>query len=198
MQGYRAMAALTAESVAAFRPRLDAGNELLSLLSGIAAGNDAALHVVTGLAASWHPVGRTIQLRRWHRVPVQIPIIVTAWEEDGAATRHRRWTGLMRDVSPGGLSFTHASPISCRRVAVLVDEDESKKPAGVIVRLSWCRFTKSGVYQSGGAAMRSLSDDEVARVRDLGDAAPRDLIGRPECPVAESGSRHEPATSCGV
>jgi hypothetical protein len=134
--------------------------DLIDLFCGQRSDNTSPR--MASLMASWHPVGRTLHLRRWHRIPLQVPVTVALWEERAGAAA-RAWPAVLKDVCPGGLSFNHEEPISTRRAAVLL-RDSSGRAAGWLVRLTWCRFTRCNIYQSGGAVVRSLDAAEVRGV----------------------------------
>lgn len=60
-----------------------------------------------------------------------------------------------RDISLGGISFTHADPLPCRLVAVTFIQSEDKLDS-VVTKLTWCRFMRDGLYRSGGQFLRTV------------------------------------------
>ena len=60
-----------------------------------------------------------------------------------------------RDISLGGISFTHTDPLPCRNIAISFALDNGVL-ATAVTRLTWCRFTLDGVYQSGGLFLRTV------------------------------------------
>jgi hypothetical protein len=128
-----------------------------------AAGADEAvlqrLHTMTSyvetLVASWNGPSTFVERRRWHRVPYDRAILITPLDDEtnepvGPSQRVRG-----RDISLGGVSFDHRETLACRKVACIFEPD-SPKSESVIVRLTWCRFTKDGWYQSGGQFVQSI------------------------------------------
>lgn len=62
-----------------------------------------------------------------------------------------------RDISLGGLSFEHAGILPCTHAALsFVQKDDVSQP--VLLQLTWCRFTRLGVYLSGGKFLRVIDD----------------------------------------
>lgn len=67
----------------------------------------------------------------------------------------RRVTGC--DISRGGISFQHKKPLPFRMVAVSIPIHPSNGNDLVetaILKLKWCRFTRAGIYHSGGQFLR--------------------------------------------
>jgi hypothetical protein len=112
--------------------------------------------LIRSLVASWQGSGPLLERRRWHRVRFERPLGITALdEEDGQPT------GAMclvrgKDVSVAGISFTHTEPIPQRIVAVTF-WDEQGATESVVTQLTWCRFTRAGVYQSGGQFLKKVN-----------------------------------------
>ncbi len=109
-------------------------------------------------AASWHTNSQVLQRRRWHRITFTDPFLVCPYDSelDRAMGPFSVVTG--RDISLGGVSFSHTQPLSCRRI-VCVFLDEGRVLSAVLVKLNWCRFTKQGVYLSGGQFLRTVRMD---------------------------------------
>ena len=104
-----------------------------------------------GQVASWHSPAALAELRSWHRMRYDRPAVLTPLDEKrgGLLDGHKIISG--RDISPSGFSFTHLDPLPCRRAIItFAFEKESQPWDAVILRLSWCRFTRAGIYQSGG------------------------------------------------
>ncbi len=141
-----------AERPGASRPALQTaesiGSQLLARLQGLEALFDSVV-------ASWHNSRQILQARRWHRIAYPRPIGLTPLD---AATLHPAGPTCVvqgRDLSVGGLSFSHRSTLACRLAAVTLWLNEHDCET-VAVRLTWCRFTAQGVYQSGGSYLRRL------------------------------------------
>ncbi|MEN0110978.1 MAG: hypothetical protein AAF805_09665 [Planctomycetota bacterium] len=67
-----------------------------------------------------------------------------------------------RDISGGGVGFSHSDPLPYRRVLLEADDarlaDLGLGDLALRVVLRWCRFISAGHYESGG---------RIARVADL-------------------------------
>ena len=116
--------------------------------------------VVRELGASWQNGLFAWQRRRGHRTPFAAEMILVPMDnlEDG---ENGRCLVTGKEISSHGISFSHARPISSRLVAITC-----KLPDGgcatILTRLKWCRFTKAGVYESGGEFLRIISEDSFA------------------------------------
>ena len=64
-------------------------------------------------------------------------------------------SGLLRDISLGGCSFLHSDPLPSARVALTFGL-ENERTVTLMLRLTWCRFTQHGVYQSGGRFLKTI------------------------------------------
>lgn len=128
-----------------------------------ASSNEAVLqriHEVTTyvetLVASWNGPSTFVERRRWHRIPYHQNILVTPLHDE---TNEPNGPPLLlpgRDISLGGVSFAHKDPLPYRKVACTFDRTSGCRES-VIVKLTWCRFTKEGCYQSGGQFVQSIS-----------------------------------------
>ncbi len=110
--------------------------------------------LMDSLVASWHCPRQVLHARRWHRFRFERPIAVTLLDPhdlpDGEPL-----LAAGRDISKGGISFTHCRPLSCRRVAVTLRLDDGACET-ILTELLWCRFTREGIYQSGGVFVRKI------------------------------------------
>ena len=105
------------------------------------------------LLASWRPAVTVLERRKDHRVRLSRVLELTPVEALSETPIAQAITVLGRDLSLGGVSFLHSAPLPYRKVAIsfepgVVDADL------VIVRLTWCRFTHRGHYESGGRFIR--------------------------------------------
>lgn len=105
--------------------------------------------MVDALMASWHSSRQVLHARRWHRFQYRKPIAITALDYNSEAPTGPTLLASGRDISKGGLSFTHFKPLSSRKVAVSFELDDGTH-ASIVTALKWCRFTLDGFYQSGG------------------------------------------------
>ena len=112
--------------------------------------------LLESVLASWHNSRQILQVRRWHRLEYAQPLCLTPLDENEQLC-DESWLVDGRDLSLGGLSFRHRRALVCRKAAVtfLLDADEIES---VVVRLTWCRFTQAGIYESGGPFVRRLAE----------------------------------------
>ena len=112
------------------------------------------------VAASWHASPPILQARHWHRVKYGHPVLLRPLDAPPVDGRSLLVSG--RDISLGGFSFAHADPLACRRAAVtFLLDGKSRLP--IEIRLTWCRFTREGIYQSGGTFVRPLETEAADR-----------------------------------
>jgi hypothetical protein len=109
---------------------------------------EAISRIVNQVVASWHSPLALAEQRRWHRISYDRPAILTLLDDrTQVAMVHKVVSG--RDISPSGFSFTHLDPLACRR-AIVTFAFEPDETEAIELRLTWCRFTRAGIYQSGG------------------------------------------------
>jgi hypothetical protein len=102
-----------------------------------------------GGTACWLRSAKVAPDRKWQRVTYDRPVALTPWNTAAAspAGPSRRVTG--RDISLGGFSFAHMGPLACREAVVTFGVDPSQR-GSLLLRMNWCRFTRAGIYLSGG------------------------------------------------
>lgn len=111
--------------------------------------------LVRDLGASWQSGSYVWQRRSGHRQLYGGVITLTPWDTQGNQACGASSEVHGKEMSPRGISFTHAEQIPYRHVA-LQCELAPGMTAVVLTRLKWCRFTKAGVYESGGEFLRVL------------------------------------------
>ena len=140
------------------------------------------------MVASWHTPTALAELRGWHRMRYDRPAVLTPLDDKSGilSDAHKIISG--RDISPSGFSFTHLDPLPCRRAIItFAFEKESQPWDAVILKLSWCRFTRAGIYQSGGKFVR-LTNSPCRRIRSCRNCLTLELVLRGS---GEHGSRIE-------
>ena len=105
--------------------------------------------LVGSVLASWQDPEQVVQMRRYHRLPFKQPLLLTALDDRTGETIGEPIHVFGRDISDGGLSIEHEGPLTCCRAALTLS-DGSGRSETLVVRLTWCRFTRRGTYQSGG------------------------------------------------
>lgn len=119
--------------------------------------------IVDGLAATWRPIGLSVHDRRWQRVVYEDPLVVYPLARRGEDFTADGPAVLVsgRDLSRGGVSFEHTTPLPQRFVAVTFPSERMDGLA-VVTQLTWCRFTRAGHYLGGGRFLRRIA------IADLG------------------------------
>jgi hypothetical protein len=113
--------------------------------------------------ACWVKAGAVMEGRGALRIQYDDAIVITPWDMTAGAPAGPSLLAGGRDLSSGGLSFSHVGPLPHRHVAVSFrgdGRDEEGRPIveTLIVRLIWCRFTRRGIYLSGGRFEGTLSE----------------------------------------
>ena len=112
--------------------------------------------VLDRLVASWHASPPLMETRSAHRIQYDRPLILAPMDTRVLPRPGELRIVRGRDVSLGGCSFEHGEPLPCSRVALTFGMDEGQMVT-LLIRLSWCRFTQSGVYQSGGRFLKPVA-----------------------------------------
>jgi hypothetical protein len=129
-------------------------------LSGPASRGLAELEqLVASVVASWQASPCLLDSRRWHRVGYCRPVVLTPLADE-CAREGTSWSITGKDISLGGFSFLHIRPLPHRFVAVTFVAGVAT-PVTLLVRLTWCRFTRESRYQSGGSFVREIVLDRA-------------------------------------
>jgi hypothetical protein len=118
--------------------------------------------IVGTLTATWRPAGLSLWERRWERIAYPHPILVEPLGEvDGRYVPDgERLLVAGHDLSLGGLSFEHDVPLPHRFVALSFPM-EPRLTRAIVAQLTWCRFTRSGLYDSGGRFLRTIEHADL-------------------------------------
>lgn len=109
--------------------------------------------MIDSLVASWQTPVTIQQRRRWHRMKYTRLLLMTPLDTVTEEICGEPQIVTGRDISPGGISFSHREPMPYRKTIltfVLTDGDVES----AVTKLTWCRFTRDGWYQSGGMFLR--------------------------------------------
>lgn len=108
--------------------------------------------------ATWQSSKHAVERRDSLRVPLSQDVCVIGLDDHfQPATEPLLMEG--RDASGQGLSFSHGSPITTRFAAVALRVASGIET--VVVKLSWCRFSRPGSYVSGGKFVKHRASIEV-------------------------------------
>jgi len=104
---------------------------------------------VNTLLAALYPQGAIVDRRKEVRYPYPHMVYLTPLAEDGISPQGDNIVVAGKQLSENGLGFFHQQPLPHRRMIVSLDQGRGQW-LGLIIDLSWCRFTKFGWYESGG------------------------------------------------
>lgn len=107
-----------------------------------------AASVATALAAA-QPCRRPLERRRESRHPFPYPLHLTPYTADGRPDVARTFVVIGKHLAPHGLDFYSREPLAERRVIVSLDAG-CEEWIGLVVELTWCRFSRHGWYDNGG------------------------------------------------
>ncbi len=110
-------------------------------------------------AASWHPRPMVTERRRENRIPCNFPGLLVALSDSGQALDLAPWKITVKDLSRSGVGIAHLEPLP-HRLTILTFETAASEPVRLVVRLKWCRFKRTDLYESGGQILRILKPGE--------------------------------------
>jgi len=93
-------------------------------------------------------VRRGLERRREARHPFPYPIHLTPLD-DGRPDVSRTIVVIGKHLAPHGLDFYYSQPIAEKRVIASLDRGHEGW-IGLLVELTWCRFSRHGWYDNGG------------------------------------------------
>lgn len=116
--------------------------------AGDGAHNRVAASVFSALSAI-EPARRTSERRRDPRHPYPYPIHLTPYGENGRPQIDRTFVVIGKHLSIHGLDFYCRHPLAAKRVIASL-ECGNDGWIGLVLELSWCRFSRHGWYDNGG------------------------------------------------
>jgi len=108
---------------------------------------------VNSLLATLYPQGAIVERRTEQRYPYPHLVYLTPLAEDGVTPCGSNIVVSGKQLSENGLGFFHQQPLPYRRMIASLDQGRGQW-LGLIIDLSWCRFTKFGWYESGGRLLQ--------------------------------------------
>jgi hypothetical protein len=108
---------------------------------------------VRGFLSAMYPHCDVYDRHSESRYPYPRLVHLTPVIADGLTATGESFIVAGKDLGDGGLSFYHPEPINNRR-AIASLEVAPGKWIGLLIDLSWCRFTRLGWYESGGRFLR--------------------------------------------
>jgi len=115
--------------------------------------------LLRALTASWRPVSIVAERRREERRACDVLAKLIPLDKQGQAIAGAPLTVRVRDISQHGVGISHSDPMA-HRMALIEFETWADGPVRLVVRLKWCRFKKTDVYESGGQILRVLKPGE--------------------------------------
>jgi hypothetical protein len=109
--------------------------------------------------ASWHCASNVGERRREHRHPCNLPALLIPLDSQGLSVACVPLEVRIKDVSKHGIGISHPDPMP-HRLVLLMFETPEKGQRRLVVRLKWCRFKRTDVYESGGQIVRALKPGE--------------------------------------
>jgi hypothetical protein len=110
---------------------------------------------VQSLLAAYYPDGLVVERRRERRFPYPHLVYLSPVGPDGNTPAGDPIVVIGKHLSEGGLGFFHQHPLACRRAIVSLEMADGQW-LGLMIDLTWCRFTRHGWYESGGRFLRAV------------------------------------------
>jgi hypothetical protein len=111
-------------------------------------GDVVGQQVRLALAAAERPFP-SHERRREPRIPYPYPIHLTPLSRGDEPLPDEALVVIGKHLSEHGLDFYYTQPVSHRRVIASLSAGD-RTWVGLLLELSWCRFTRDGWYANGG------------------------------------------------
>ena len=111
---------------------------------------------VCGLLSSLYPRGNMVERRGEQRFPFPHLLHLTPVSAEKVVQLEETVIVVGKHLSERGLGFYHQQPLPNRQMIVSI-ELGSGAWLGILIDLTWCRFTKHGWYESGGRFLRLVN-----------------------------------------
>ena len=107
------------------------------------------------LLAARYPAGKFTERRVEQRFPYPQLIHLSPLASDGVTACGEPLVVVGKHLSERGLGFFHQHPLPHRRMLASL-EMRHEVWVGLIIDITWCRFTHHGWYDSGGRFLRAV------------------------------------------
>ena len=97
-----------------------------------------------------------VERRGEQRFPFPHLVHLTPVSVEGTILLDETVVVVGKHLSERGLGFYHQQPLPNRRMIVSIETDNHTW-LGILIDLTWCRFTKQGWYESGGRFLRLVN-----------------------------------------
>ena len=153
--------------------------------------DDLVRQQVWGVLTSVYPRGRIVERRMDQRYPYPRLLYLTPVAEDGASPAGESAVVIGKTLSERGLGFFYQQPLANRRMIASL-ETSPLHWAGLLIDITWCRFTQFGWYESGGRFIQAVSSPVARPAAARGASGP--VVGYANGPAASGGESL--ASSC--
>ena len=106
-------------------------------------------------AACRQPSRTAVERRRAGRVMLPRVLKMSPVHEDGITSAGDSFPVITRSLSEGGIDFYSNIAVPYRYVRLDVSGDCGQ--VGIVVQLRWCRFSRAGIYENGGAFLHHFA-----------------------------------------
>ncbi len=110
---------------------------------------------VWGVLVGIYPQGRVVERRLDQRFPYPHLLYLTPVGEDGVTPQGDSVVVVGKTLSERGLGFYYQQPI-CHRRMIASLETSDLRWTGLLMNVTWCRFTRYGWYDSGGRFIQAV------------------------------------------
>ena len=110
---------------------------------------------IWGLLGSLYPRGNIVERRTERRFPYPYLIRMNPVGNGGVTPESESVVVVGKHLSENGLGFYHPKPIVQHRVIVSLETPNGVRLA-FLMKLTWCRFTRQGWYESGGKFLKAV------------------------------------------
>ena len=111
---------------------------------------------VWGVLVGIYPQGRVVERRLDQRFPYPHLLYLTPVGEDGITPQGESVVVVGKTLSERGLGFYYQQPICHRRMIASLETSEMRW-TGLLIDVTWCRFTRYGWYDSGGRFIQAVA-----------------------------------------
>lgn len=125
-------------------------------IPGAGRGNGHIAALVRELTASWRPASTVADRRREHRLSCDLPAELVPLDISGRPLAGSPLAVEVKDLSRHGIGIAHRNPMPHRLVLVTFETADNQLVRAQ-VRLKWCRFKGTDLYESGGQIVRVLT-----------------------------------------
>jgi hypothetical protein len=115
--------------------------------------------LLNSLTASWRPASIVVERRKENRIPCDLPAVLIPLDKQGIPLTRSALDIRIKDLSGHGIGISHPEPMPHRMVLVAFESTDDG-PIRLVVRLRWCRFKQTDVYESGGQVLKVLQPGE--------------------------------------